>query len=642
MTSSIGPAPEGGSSFKIDIRVGDTSYSVSTKYAKLASFIKGHSGALSLAGIHVDVKTVVQKKPQDLAKLLEEKGYTTNEVRQAVDRILNEPHLRLIAESEWGDKTVADLLQEPGNKPFFEALLALKTAYPERTGNDTHVDACYKDIQIFLLSHITRNPKKVGAATQRFMQGSATRTEFVYDKGFPSEQDKGAYRRQIEAHNTNLGAVVSDHVITMRSGKSDSLSRLQELATAACMEELKSQHPHGFDGNEFRLVITSYLDQSTLKALPERIRGMQDEAKAFAEIVKASEKWQDFTITVDGKTITIKQPIIHNQLFSTTVRGVGTGVRRLCMMGQKRADVSNERANEFLARRYFSRLGIEPDNVQDFLKERASTDIVAKSLYVTLFRRLPNSMQEIHAADLAIYKNILFQELNLSQAVQCKSGTDRTAIGVALAVAQDAFKKQYGYYFDPEIHNAPIERDKLLFFKSEFRKALKEFGVEITVETKGYYGIKWGGGVPIIGGVANPVAHKYLYHEGDRHGGRVIDVEGLDYLDISNGGLHAYKGRIRDPFGLYGKSKTSTKRQLEAIQRSLSHEDVVFALFQIENVVPRGVFNSKLQLTDHISKFKLDIPKIEQRVLELQGTQDPVEKLQLYMLQQILLLTNRA
>jgi len=674
--------------------------------------------------------TEVNDIAQKLTSELVAKGYSPDEVRQAITMIFEEGHHFMSGEMpEWGEKTVADLLHEQGNEALFQALKKVKETYsysPETTrsffGKRTYRKKCAKDMQIFILKNQKRNIRSVAHENK-----TATRQHFVTWKksvqtliqnaviikpanflqtkqGLPSEADKGEYRSEIEDFNTNLGVVGHitaegslDHVIATRSGKSDTLSRLQEHVVTSLLHELASTHSRGIEQLEdgthtYQATITSYLDPSTLKAMPERMQAFwkrpEDEQEYLFSIIRAADEWppEGYKVTVekaDGTQVTVvlKKPIILNQLFSTTVRGVATQSKRYGDMGQKRSDAINVVPNQLLVQRYLKKhpltnsaefkeknkalndelmkaLGgatyldaqgvidwekvpqsklvkhkdfFTSDAFQDYqmflaqsLVNRIKTStnpMQEKALFVTLFRQFPPLQiddtftlfpaqdKEMHAADFAIYKNILFRELGIPCAFQCKSGTDRTGLGVALACAQDAYRREYHKDFDPQYYDTD---ENLHFFKEEFRKALKELGIAITVETKGYFGIKWGGGVPLMGGKGNPVAYKYLYLEGDDPG--KTDVVGLNAQDLQARGVNQYKGTLTDPEGVYKKSSKTYVKALEERKKAHSPQEVRDAIDHvsdffhtiIEEKPNENLFNEKMQLDVHVRRLHLN------------------------------------
>lgn len=177
----------------------------------------------------------------------------------------------------------------------------------------------------------------------------------------------------------------------------------------------------------------------------------------------------------------------------------------------------------------------------------------------------------LHAADLQIYRDILTKKLENSSSVQCKSGKDRTGIGVALSVAQERFERSQKKIYIPmqgKPSSAQEWKDALIF-KKLFRDALDEFGIKLTLESTGVSGLKAGPGEKF--GInwtdANPVIYKYLFLEEDvaklasdtllQHevdfSLDMPDVTGLTYADLKSGATH-YKGTLVNPAAVYGSS----------------------------------------------------------------------------------------
>lgn len=422
--------------------------------------------------------------------------------------------------------------------------------------------------------------------------------------------------------------------------------------------------------------------------------------------------------------IILKRPIICNQLLSTTVRGVGTERIQLSSMGQEHSDEINFIANHQLFERYVAQhpelnrtrpsapsleleakiqkeLGIEEElpkfngfldlgklstsrlletsaifrspqmanykrYIGEFLVEamrQNEQDLALRGLFALFFRTDPQNLDskgELHAADLEIWRDITLRSLNLSSCKQCKSGTDRTAIGVALASAQEMFRQKFAKPYIPD----DMRPEELLWFKKLFREALKELGVSMVTETKGYSGLKWGGGVPFMGGISNPVAYKYLYLTEDikglkSHGIDVTretpDVENLTYEDLFAKGKKQYRGKLIDPRAIHGKSDTAHAKAVKNLQKKLPEqqrreaaknmEDFLIIELGLSGLQGKQLFNDQLQLALHVRNLRLDVAKLKVIDTKTQGLQakdrTPQENLQLYMLHQIKTLWNK-
>lgn len=708
---------------------------------------------------------------------LASKGYTQEQVASAINQIFEEGHLSLYGflegklPSAWGEKTLSDILHEPGNEGLRAALSSMRATFkPQSPRADAKGEECVKQIQLFILKHMQRNPKSIilenkDSIRQQFVKGQRGLAEKIRRgdeigakdigdraRGWPSEQDKGDFRNEILANNTNLGTIVhqrqngeKERVVVMRSGKSDTLDRLQENALEACLQQLGCKEPDGLKAlgqnrYEFQHTITSYLDPSKIKAM-----GPDNERRFLHQILSELDKWPEEGIQVKVKresgeviTVILKKPILSNQLFSTTVRGVGMESIKLNSMGQGHSDRINFIANHQFLERFAQdqdtsslktatealeavikqQLGIQGELVKvnglidmghlSAMKVIDKSDIftsqafvnyqravgefllaalrkneknyAAMGLFALIFRKDPpqkvdtyvfdpvlKASLELHVADLEIWRNIVLQELKLSSCKQCKSGTDRTAIGVALAVAQEHFRQHFkGAYFLPERGGAL----EILTFKKYFREALKELGVSMVTETKGYSGLKWGGGVPILGGKGNPVAYKYLYLEEDLEhlakltihlAQKTADVTKLTYKDLQEKAIAQYKGELADPSGVYSKSSSAHIKEMEKLRKAVTESDrqaVVKSMNEycikelgLAEFDGKSLFNDQMQLAVHVRKLHLGRPisqtnekwrihAIEEKIELLKATQNRTtqQNLQLYMLSQIQIL----
>ena len=200
---------------------------------------------------------------------------------------------------------------------------------------------------------------------------------------------------------------------------------------------------------------------------------------------------------------------------------------------------------------------------------------------------------------LEIYRNNVLEALNLSSGKQCKSGTDRTGVGIALALAQSDFKKKYGFPFMPGEEIKPE-------FKQIFKNYLLEFGLSMTPETKGVFGLKIGG---------NPT----------------LDVL-LSENDIK-------EGKLAEPELLLGITSGSVKKEKKAEELKYSQEDKINAVKNVnkklEDHLGKSVFNENLEFIVSVSDLKMndvdrDLIKILIRDLELRA--DDESKIQIYLL----------
>jgi len=211
---------------------------------------------------------------------------------------------------------------------------------------------------------------------------------------------------------------------------------------------------------------------------------------------------------------------------------------------------------------------------------------------------------------LEIYRNNVLEALNLSSGKQCKSGTDRTGVGIALALAQADYKKKNGVPFMP---GKVISDD----FKKIFKNYLLEFGLSMTPETKGVFGLKIGG---------NPT----------------LDVL-LSEKDIK-------EGQLTEPELLLGTTSSSVKKEKKAEESKYSQEDKKTAVKavneKLQDLLSKPgleVFDENLQFKIHISELEINKDYIEgingEITLLKNGLKtkphDNVSKIQIYLLERV-------
>lgn len=280
------------------------------------------------------------------------------------------------------------------------------------------------------------------------------------------------------------------------------------------------------------------------------------------------------------------------------------------------------------------------------------------------FKTRPERSEEMHAADMEIYRHIACSPTATEGAVkktkckQCKSGVDRTGTDVALATAQERFRREHRYTFMPP-RSIPVDESgrrvpstDLLLFKKYFREALHEFAVSIVPETKGYSGLRVGEGAStFFGAQVNPVLHKYLFLQEDAPhlasiglGGHQSDVRGheddtffnssigLSYDDLERRGKHQYKGRLREPGAIYLQSEGSTRKKVAALQKQMKKHasfvknEVRQALLAIGiplHELPENIINNQFQLIVHISELNLDPEKIRRLKAQIASRVNP-------------------
>ncbi len=464
---------------------------------------------------------------------------------------------------------------------------------------------------------------------------------------------------QFEEHVNNLGAIYveasdgTSKCLVTRSGRSENPKRLRECVVAACIDQLKSSNPTGFTYNpedssySFEHVITSYLDHSVLKP---------HEPTLLDGILESMDSWpkEGYTLTVNDTKIVLKRPIFANQPFSPVVKGVTVGRKAVAIseaafdFSRKIGFVSSQQllkrlmdkehispSYELLAASERLRTRIPgstllPNGMIDFDKvsqrdlsifstdeykayQQAVSNFIRqqegdawKALYVVSFMQLPSdgplelkpaAEHEMHVADIEIYRNLLIKALNLSNGKQCMSGCDRTGIGLALACAQDMFRRNKGYDFIPPDTIQDMNREDLLLFKTYFRESLRVHAKEVTILTKGVDGLR------IFGAGGNPVLNKYLFLEEDTP--HAADVTGVTYEDLFARGKRQYKGKSVDPLIYGGQGQRSIEKKVERTQKYLAKqkERVEQANTILEEILGiKGVLNKNLELAVSVKK----------------------------------------
>ncbi len=328
---------------------------------------KGSAQAESLAVDHnitsfTDFTKVANKYHEyrkALVTLCRDMGYSKERVLDALKRIISEAPMNKMGESPWQDKTLLDVLHEPGNEALRSALFDLEHYKPIRQHEYENDDKgkLESSLRDFITKNCVRNPKMVEAegssadSPQKFVQQFATskgglpkdvEKDFAYDKAVPSraqkiKQGNPLAEKDLKKKNVNLGAVIAPiganpSCIVTRSGKSDTLHRLQEAVAHAAVEQIKTgkaglvQGSNNPDKYQFTHHITSHLDSTGSLCAKE--------PKDLMNILKACDEWEDkdINVTVPGDTlgstktvtITLLRPIISSQMLSRHVSDPAT------------------------------------------------------------------------------------------------------------------------------------------------------------------------------------------------------------------------------------------------------------------------------------------------------------------------------
>jgi hypothetical protein len=511
---------------------------------------------------------------------------------------------------------------------------------------------------------------------------------FIANEGYPSigDDDKKGLPCRFIPHCANLGVVKgpNDSCLITRSGKANSKSRMLECVVHACIEQMRSSTPTGLversDGIlEFQHVITSYINTYFV--------GEKDCSIDLMNIIQSIDEWpQDgFLTVVDGKKVILQKPIFQNHMFSTILDSVGTAESET---GQDRTDMITFVGNQQLLERFINKENVEiSENLREASRELnsllvsieigkemnylGSNDLIdwkkvpiqdlylkrsqffrdtaleeyqtavaslllqekrrgifPKALFGLMFRReMSENVKglELHASDVDMFRNIVCQQLNLSQGKQCARGLDRTGIGVALAVAQDRYLQDIGEIFFPPsgvIEKGSEEHNNVIQFKRFFRESLKHFALPIGVESRGLSGVT-------SVKDENPVTKKYLFSTEDVGHGRPIvgvdevDVCELSYSDLAQYGKLQYGGQLTERFiySIPGQHiKTIDSMVVDATKNVTTsiHQHVESEILKILEETGLQLESSNHLLT---SSLDLNIPVIDLKLHDTIGSE---------------------
>jgi len=219
------------------------------------------------------------------------------------------------------------------------------------------------------------------------------------------------------------------------------------------------------------------------------------------------------------------------------------------------------------------------------LEGRAAKALADPETYSTR----PSVDEQMHAADVELCLNYFCDQMGISCGKQCKSGKDRTAISVALKTAQELYFQETNEIFLPGLSN---EREYDLFRKC-FKEALHSFGLAVTVESGGQFGLKIG-----EKGFENPVPYKYLTDTEVERGQESVRSE-------------RYPESPKDPIGIYGKAnfakhvekarqvlRNEKKGSVNAAKNDL--ERFLIDELQIPGLKHDHIFSPELELLVHI------------------------------------------
>jgi len=453
-----------------------------------------------------------------LANCLKQDGFSPATVKATIAKIFEEGQLGLVrdVEDDFADVTLSDLLQYPNNEALFGALSDLKnntdlitkvSGIKQRPTNEKSEKLCRQAILDVLLPHVHRPPrvivdrddqgKPTYAIHQRVYQGTrepgALHPREVTDltklpalttvnRGYSSESDKRSKENpKLAAHNTNLGAVLQQvpnvfgFVVNVRSGKSGSLARLQELAEFALSEELRFSNsyalrPIGVVGKdppvyEFRPAINAHVNESDM-----------------LEITKACDEWPPegyrVQIEVDGvlSEVVLRKPIVSNQ--QVTVES-----------GQKRTDAFNAVANQQYLYDFIRDNPVGADlNMQDAFKGMQDA---AKALNAALVKKLgpPAGGSYLTGKDLSnpLSELIDFDKVKLTKFYEKSMIDDKAFIAYEQAVAifllrkltsLEEAKNVVGITQEAKAKLEEIKKITIALYAIHFRRLPPEAGTE--------------------------------------------------------------------------------------------------------------------------------------------------------------------
>lgn len=513
----------------------------------------------------------IWKNPKVLRMLrenMDQHGNISEGLRKAAEEWLSVPRLN-DPKGISGEFSISDKIAGPGNEGLHEVL---KKIADKRGLSQPVIESAKKSgegealsIKELVLGYIKRDQnviriEKGGRQVQCFMRGEGidlvTRLAPGGNRRFTPEDIRGMVTENVaessvldkkptlqkSVHCTNFGLVFNEgeagkkSICIGRSGKTQNIARIREMVFLECVATLNSSglQGRGFskrdDGiYEFNHAFTSFMDFSFVKMLAVKAKTgnnlEEDERHNLNMIAEAVKSWPKEGVIVElpdpdnpGKCIQVAlKTQFFQQMFSSTLRFK----ERWRGSGRAESAMNNQPANQQL----LERLGIkgtgQDEQIASILNQldkssnandlERTDNLVA--MYVLMTGSYPDtgvrehlSGQQVNAADIQIFRELLLKRLNIFHHVQCKSGVDRTAIGVALAAAQDRFHSERGTDFLPHRY----EESELDAFRQLFFESLQQFGLPVTVLSKGKYGISWEHGKALGYEKCNTVASKYM------------------------------------------------------------------------------------------------------------------------------------
>ena len=301
---------------------------------------------------------------EQLKEFFLKSGYSKETIKAAIKEIWNEGHFVF---ADTIDRTVADMLQEPGNEGLRAALVdvekeldqmnfglwsQIKSQLPRMF---LSVEKCTDKLLFWLTenSKITRNarfavtdtgtyeqvvvrtegkvdhrtgfldPNNTAEENRDNMNKFLTGDNLLVNHGRTSAQDKKSKEQKVGdpavPHNTNLASVTvrdgdKKQVLATRSGRSDNLARLQELTCFNMMQHIQAKDYRPFgdmtkDKLSFRLSLKTLQDLTTGKSKSAFFGVAEDERRYILRKAKALQEWppkgypMKQTFMIDGKPV---------------------------------------------------------------------------------------------------------------------------------------------------------------------------------------------------------------------------------------------------------------------------------------------------------------------------------------------------
>lgn len=238
--------------------------------------------------------------------------------------------------------------------------------------------------------------------------------------------------------------------------------------------------------------------------------------------------------------------------------------------------------------------------------------------------------ERVSEVDHCIYRNIVCKHFGFAMHAECKSGKDRTSTGVAISVAEARFLQATGrYYLPPRPTECSPLYDDQLRFKVYVDDAYRQFGLPLSVESQGKFGLKiethaiaplllnqedcavWNARNPED--IRIPRVRGITYHDIARRGNYLYrgTVVSCDYLGRVKGRGHAILKQARADAKTYAREREKARGSVNKFLRGV---------FRPPEVFPNELFDSNLALSVHSSSINFTaktITVIQEHIQEL-------------------------